>query len=1315
MIEATCSACGTINRVADGDVPAGAKFLACSSCKSRVVLPGAKTGSLPKMPVPKAAMIPPPAVPRPPPIPKAEIADLPVPKRQGPLSGMESSKPAPKSGLDLADLPAPKSAKPSAALDLDNLLPPNLPAPKGPSRTAGIVDLPAPKGPSKPVAAPRGPAEAPKPKSPGIVDLPAPKGPAGITDLPAPKGPSARPNVATPPAGSGELPEIVDLPAPKGGIVDLPTPKHGANVDLPAPKGFFDDLPQPAAASKQAKADLPAPKGFFDDLPQPAKATAPALPAPKGFFDDLPQPSKTIPPTTRPLPEAAALPAPKGFFDDDPPPTVANRPASSTAPPASRGVFDDLPEPTAKAETGADLLGAGAHELDLSPSNAAQLELDPGPSGGVNELDLGLPPSTLPQSEFGDLDLSSPSAQQPPVVKAGINIKSTSSAATKPKLGASGDHSALSALSRGGSGDLNLDLEDEPARVSQTAALQRTPAKQKAAAISADKLAKKAKRKKIVLGVVLGLAVAGGGGGFAYKRHAATVQREAAIVEHLTSARSAIHGDVPAHWNRASTEAASVLEVDSGNVEALGLRAEALLGGALDNGVGGEARIAQGRKLLADALEQGVTGQQLESAQALGMIAANQAERAVTKLDAMTKRDPKNGFWLLYLGWAQIAKNDPTSALKSFDAAIAADPKTKLPALYARGRAKLQLVDLEGAKADFAAVLDLQKDHIGAQVGLAASLPTSQSSQREADLLAILARKDISTGDPRAVVQAWTLAGETARAGGRLDVARERYRQALTLSKLDVPALVGLARVELRDSKLAIAADLVQKALSQNADSAEANLVAADLYIRQGKINDALAITQKLAGRVPPLPPLQRASLQLVVGNLLEAQGKDDDAIDAWIEGSKLAGDLDLTPMMTAVTKLGVLAKKAEQNHDAKRATDYRARADELLSSLADRATDDPQLSKTLGAAYLGADDPVKAEHFLRRAVDMRGTDIETHLELAKALAKLDRTDDALEQLRASQQLDQTRLDIALEIARTLEGAKRDDAATEAYTKLVSAKDASVQARVHAGRFFARKGDLKRAAEQAEPILAAEPENAAGHYLRGEGLILTGKLDDARKELTMAVDGDPDPQYLDAQGRAAEASVTATGDTKYYDLAIRAYERASDADPTLLNPQAGMGRVYVARKEWTKAAVPLAAAIKLDKMNTEVMYNLGLTYKNLGHIAEAVEWLEAATKGQQDADTYWQLAQLYQDANNGAKTEHMLREATRLGRDKETKTAAKVDWLTDAWYRLGQTEYDLHNYPAARTAYEAFVGRNPPADQRLKEARQKLTTELKSP
>jgi tetratricopeptide (TPR) repeat protein len=1250
----------------------------------------------------KIPLIPAPAIPKIPTPPKpAELADLPAPKRQGPLAGLEASKAAPKSGLDLVDLPAPKAKGP---LELDTLA--DLPAPK-----AGITDLPAPK--AKPASAL--PPRATPPKGMGIADLPAPKAKAAnpAIDLPAPKPRAATPPAPLPAVKPSEL-DIVDLPAPKG-ISDLPAPKPNAGIDLPAPKGFFDDLPQPAR-QKPGNSDLPAPKGFFDDLPQPARhqsglpaptahAGSADLPAPKGFFDDLPQPAKA---------ETPAVPAPKGFFDDlpqpgkpatVPPPIQAAKPPPRPAakPAASAGVFDDLPEPM-----GGELGGFG--DLDLGASTGPGLELDTG--GDHAELDLGLPSSGSGPSpnrgDFADLDLSSPTALPAPQIKTGISIKPTSGKSGSAKLGAAHESVPKS------NSEIRLDLEEDANRPQQPGLVtpkRRDAAKKQAAEVSTESKEKSAKRRKIVLGAVLGIALVGSGGAFFYKRYTDKQARAAEVAEHVQAARTAIHGDNANHWTRASSEAGEALQRDPKNLEAIGLQAEALLGGALDTGIGGETRIAAGRKKLADALEAGLTGAQLDGAQALGMIASNQADRAIQKLQGMTQREPKNGFWLLYLGWAQAAKGDPASAVKSFDAALAADPKVKLPVLYARGKAKLQLVDVAGAKADFAAVLELAKDHIGAQVGLAAAQPASQSSQREAELLAILARKDLGTGDPRAVVLAWTLAAEIARTGGRLDVARERYHKALELSKLDVPALVGLAHVEIRDGKPLVAADLVQKALSQRPEDVDAQLVAADLDVAQGKLADASAITTKLAARTPPLPPAQQAQLDLVTGNVLEAQGNEEGAIEAWTAGAKLAGDTDLAPMMSAVTKLGELAKKAADNKDPAKAADYRARADALLSSLADRAQEDAQLSKALGAAYLGADDPVKAEHFLRRAVEMKNDDIETHLELAKALSRLGRVDDALEQLEAAQQLDPTRPDIALEIARTYEDAKRDAEALAAYQKLLTAKDPPVQARVRAGRYLARKGDIKDAAAQADLILKAEPDNAAGHYLKGEGLLAENRFDDARKELLIAVDGDPDPQYLDAQGRAAEATVAAGGDTKYLDLALRAYERAIAAAPQMFNPQAGTGRIYVARKEWSKAVTPLLAANRLDGTDAAVMYNIGIAYKGIGQAKVAAEWLQHAAAKKKDADTYWQLAQLYLDAGNSGAAS-ALREATHLGQEKD-KQGTKVEWLTDAYYRLAQTEYSLQNMAGAKAAYETFVGRSPPPGAQLDEARRLLSTELR--
>src|SRR5262245_57941463 len=159
MIEATCSACGTLNRVSEATVPVGAKFITCADCKSRI------------------------AIAPPPPIPPA--GKLPTPSADGPR---------PTSGLDLTDLPAPKRA---SALG---------PLPPVPSRPAAAAKLPTPPATPPPLPAAPPPPTPPAPTLGGIAaaldpELPAPKartGPVpldfddaltaqGIVDLPAPK------------------------------------------------------------------------------------------------------------------------------------------------------------------------------------------------------------------------------------------------------------------------------------------------------------------------------------------------------------------------------------------------------------------------------------------------------------------------------------------------------------------------------------------------------------------------------------------------------------------------------------------------------------------------------------------------------------------------------------------------------------------------------------------------------------------------------------------------------------------------------------------------------------------------------------------------------------------------------------------------------------------------------------------------------------------------------------------------------------------------------------------------------------------------
>jgi tetratricopeptide (TPR) repeat protein len=1242
-----------------------------------------------------------------------EVIDLPAPKPD-----RIADLPAPKRGArrDPADPAMPSSARPSAVV------------PPGIGGAATITDLPAPKrGAQAPV--PADPALAPGARPSDPADLPAPKG--FFDDLPQVKSnPSGGAAEALAPRGYFEdapgLPEPggaghIDLPAPKGFFDDLPQPALRSRPDLPAPKGYFENLPQVKSNPSGGAADVPAPKGYFEDIPGLPNTSKPELPAPQGYFENIPGLPNTskpelpapqgyfedipgLPNTSKPelpapqgyfenipgLPNTSKpeLPAPQGFFDDIPglPRTskpevpapkghfenVPGRPIKRTDDLAPKGFFDDLPQP-ARSQPAAD-----------------GLELEGGP-----ELDLTAP-SSAGSGSFDDLDLSKPSP-------APIRFESApSSAAPRPAgIAPAPRFDAGPALELEGAHPDSEDAQRAGKRLARPAP----------AVVQARPAEPRPGRRRVMAAVAVAVIALGAGGYALYQRHVAAEARGHAISDELAAARAAYAASDLLHWQRASAAARRVLQLDDQHPEALGIASESLLASALGDGTAAAAKLGQAHALLDTANAAGISSPQLARARALSLLAAHQPDAALVQLQPMARALPRDGTLALYLGWALADRGDAAGAIKAFDSAAAAPPAA-IAALYGRGNARLELLDLDGARGDFQAVLQLARDHIGAQVGLAAAQPPSAAQQQEADLGAILARKDIAAADPRAVARAWTLAGVAAARAGRSAVARERFKKALAVVPQDLAATTGLADTELQDGKVSAAAELIASALGIAKDNVPAQLVECEIEIRQGKLPLAAERIAALAGHATPLAPLDQARLSLVSGRLLEAQGKDDDAVLAYSQGAKLAGDLDLAPLMAAVGKLAQLTSAALAAKDDARAAELRQRSDQLLADHAAPAERDPRLAMTLGMAYLQQGDAAKAERWLGRVVEARPSDAEARYQLGRALLRAGKSEAALEALNAALSHDPMRSDIGVELARTYEALGRDGDAAALYGKLLAGREPSLELRARSGRFYARIGELAKAGEQGSKIVEIDPHHAAGLYLKGEGLLAAGKALDAKQAFQQAISVDRDPQYFDALGRAAEAMAQG-GDRELQDLALRSYQAAVEAQPTSFNALAGQGRLYVARHEAAKALPPLLAAARLEPRSAEVMFLVGAAHQELQQTAMALQWLEASTKIAPSAEAYWRLGQIYRDANQGAKAADALGNATRLAEQSERKTGAPVPWLTDALYLQGRVNFDLHSEARAREAWVNYVGRNPPASARLTEVQQLLATSLR--
>ena len=1299
MKEVACAVCGAMYRFPAADIPPAGKTVSCAKCKARIVVPGDVAGGTGDV---------------------IDLADLPAPRRPSP-GGVPGGR------VEAVDLPAPKGPSPSAIVDLPapkaapkarepepftldgvDLVAPVGPSPRGappPSKATAagpFTDLPAPKGPP-------GIVDLPAPKGPpaGVVDLPTPKGPPAISDLPMPKGPPAISDLPTPKRASGnDL--FADLPAPKGPTIgDLPAPKRPAvpppdpkrtvgglpptipparpvasDAALPAPKGFFDDLPGPATG--KGGVDLPAPKGFFDDLPGPATPRGPDLPAPKGFFDDLPGPA-TNPPAAR-----VAPPSPGGMFDDLPP-------AKSPAP--AIGLFDDLPPPSVPhaerfpapppsvapgaALEGIDLPSGGSGMIELESTNASARSVPASPRTHA-------PSEPPPALELGDgdplgLDLPSSPAAATAAGRGVVSFKA--GAATAP-----GSADSRAPATHTGDIDLAVPRRDAPAQPKARAAPKEGPAKRGLSPRAA----------KLLLAAVLGVGAVGAGGFVMYKRWDAQKTRAADLDRNLKAARKALLANDETHWRRAARAANDVLAIDKRNAEALGIAAQAALVGYVEEGTQAESRLANGRRLIETATTNGAHHPAVDKAAAVRDVLEGDYAGAIAALTPLATRGDADA--QLYLGWAHAGAQDWAAAQQAFTAAVTARP---IPATYGLAQAQQAAGDVAAAHASYLKVIELAPEHVGALVGEALTAPATDLGKRETALLAILQRTGIDKADPRAVVLAWTKAGDEARRGGRLDAARDRYRKALAILPGDRGVLVSLAATELADGKIEAAAEAAEKALALAPDDVDAGLTAAEIDLRRDKVAEAAARLAALRERKPPITaPAMLGRLDMIDGHRLEAEKNPAAALAAYERAATALGAGDIAPTIAAATLLGQMADAAKTPEEA---AALRARADAKLATIAAAATSDAGIAIALGVAYLSAGAAPQAERWLRSAIEQRPAEVEAHYQLAEALRRQGKQDEAVATLVKAFELDPSRIDLGVELARGFEAAHRDADAAELYRKLLRLPDVTVETKIRAGRFFARTGDVAAARALGDELLAVTPDDPTGLFLKGEGLLLDGRFSEARRMMQEATSRNPDAQFLDGLGRVSEKFSGQTGDTAVRDEALRAYDQAATLDPSIVNAWAGAGRIRLARGEYAKAIAAFEKALEKDPGNADLPYGLGMAYVELEDRANAVAWLTKAVAAKPRADAYFKLGQLYYEGDRAGPAASALERATSLATADERKDGVTVPWLTDALWLLGTVQQVMHNDGATIRAWEAYLARNPKNQAQAEEVRRYLT------
>jgi hypothetical protein len=236
---------------------------------------------------------------------------------------------------------------------------------------------------------------------------------------------------------------------------------------------------------------------------------------------------------------------------------------------------------------------------------------------------------------------------------------------------------------------------------------------------------------------------------------------------------------------------------------------------------------------------------------------------------------------------------------------------------------------------------------------------------------------------------------------------------------------------------------------------------------------------------------------------------------------------------------------------------------------------------------------------------------------------------------------------------------------------------------VSVARSALSRGDLSGAHRAASALLAANPDDAEGHFLLGVAASIQGAVQAGLTHLGDAVRLDPQGEYR-AQLARLLTLARRDGDAA---AVLRDAEQALPADALSRDT---MGCVYARLGDHAAALAHFEAAVQLEPGNTEYRYNQATTLNFLGHVDLAEAALEALLAiAPANARAHHLLASLRKQTLG---RNHVLRltrtyEAVGKGRDRLLLGYALAKELED----LGQTDQALDRLCAVNAEHRAAL------------------------
>lgn len=372
------------------------------------------------------------------------------------------------------------------------------------------------------------------------------------------------------------------------------------------------------------------------------------------------------------------------------------------------------------------------------------------------------------------------------------------------------------------------------------------------------------------------------------------------------------------------------------------------------------------------------------------------------------KENPQDSFAKEIEGSLLLDRGDLATAMVDLQGAVTADPHNPVNhyrlglAHKARAAADRSVAagELEQARQEFESALAIRPDFIQARLELArleiakgdyeAALKTAQQalavnrSNLPAQIIesaALLAQK--KTDDARQLLE--NLRAKTPNSPdvifqlGRVDLAEKKYKEAdedfrrtYDLNPANIRGMTGLVETDLEQNKPDTAIQTLKAELAKNPERSELKLLLADVEVRIGKLDDAIADYQSIVDKLGKNSKA-RARVYLRLGEAYRRKGDPADAIQALQKARELLPD-DETVLSSLALVLDAAQRWSEAiqvynaairlapndavslNNDAYLLAEHGGDLDQALT-MAQHATqllpDYAEVSDTLGWIYL--------------------------------------------------------------------------------------------------------------------------------------------------------------------------------------------------------------------------------------------------------------------------------------------------------------------------------------------------------------------------